>query len=229
MWQSVGTSVTDSELLGIGFTSRRTRERLVRRLADAGITDERVLAAIAETPRHIFVDEALAHRAYEDTALPIGHGQTISQPYVVARMTQALLEHGVPESVLEIGTGCGYQAAILARLVPRVYSVERIRPLLDKARERLRRLRISNVQLKHADGAFGWPEKGPFSGMLAAAAPRSVPEGLLEQLAVEGRLIIPVGEGDVQDLLRIRRTTNGFEREILERVRFVPLLSGTLR
>lgn len=229
MWQSLGNRVTDSELLGIGFTSRRTRERLVRRLADAGISDERVLTAIAETPRHIFVDEALAHRAYEDTALPIGHGQTISQPYVVARMTEALLEHGVPESVLEIGTGCGYQAAILARLVPRVYSVERIRPLLDKARERLRRLRVTNVQLKHADGSFGWPDKGPFAGILAAAAPRSVPEGLLEQLAVDGCLIIPVGEGDVQDLLRIRRTTAGFERETLERVRFVPLLSGTQR
>lgn len=219
--------MTDSELLGIGFTSRRTRERLVRRLADAGINDERVLTAMAETPRHIFVDEALAHRAYEDVALPIGHGQTISQPYVVARMTEALLEHGVPDAVLEIGTGCGYQAAILARLVPRVYSVERIRPLLDKARERLRRLRLTNVQLKYADGNFGWPEKGPFAGILAAAAPRSVPEALLEQLAVNGRLIIPVGEGDVQDLLRIRRTAAGFEREILERVRFVPLLSGT--
>lgn len=225
----MGHPVTDSELLGIGFTSRRTRERLVRRLAEAGITDDRVLTAIAETPRHIFVDEALAHRAYEDTALPIGHGQTISQPYVVARMTEALLADGIPESVLEIGTGCGYQAAILARLVPRVYSVERIRPLLDKARERLRRLRVTNVQLGHADGSFGWPEKGPFAGILAAAAPRSVPEGLLEQLAVGGRLIIPVGEGDVQDLLRIRRTATGFEREILERVRFVPMLSGTQR
>lgn len=221
--------MTDSDLLGIGFTSRRTRERLVRRLAEAGIADERVLAAMAETPRHIFVDEALAHRAYEDTALPIGYGQTISQPYVVARMTEALLEHGIPDSVLEIGTGCGYQTAILASLVPRVYSVERIRPLLDKARERLRRLRVTNVQLKHADGIFGWPEKGPFAGILAAAAPRSVPPGLLEQLAVDGRLVIPVGEGDVQDLLRIRRTATGFERETLERVRFVPLLSGTLR
>jgi len=221
--------VTDSELLGIGFTSRRTRERLVRRLADAGISDQRVLAAIAETPRHIFVDEALAHRAYEDTALPIGHGQTISQPYVVARMTEALIADGIPDSVLEIGTGCGYQAAILARLVPRVYSVERIRPLLERARERLRRLKLTNVQLKHADGSFGWPEKGPFEGILAAAAPRSVPEGLLEQLAVDGRLVIPVGEGDVQDLVLIRRTTGGFERENLARVRFVPLVSGTLR
>lgn len=224
----MGNRVTDSELLGIGFTSRRTRERLVRRLADAGISDQRVLAAIAETPRHIFVDEALAHRAYEDTALPIGHGQTISQPYVVARMTEALIADGIPDSVLEIGTGCGYQAAILARLVPRVYSVERIRPLLERARERLRRLKLTNVQLKHADGSFGWPEKGPFSGILAAAAPRSVPEGLLEQLAVDGRLVIPVGEGDVQDLVLIRRTTGGFERESLARVRFVPLVSGTL-
>ncbi len=221
--------MTDSDLLGIGFTSRRTRERLVRRLADAGITDERVLMAMAETPRHIFVDEALAHRAYEDTALPIGQGQTISQPYVVARMTEALLAHGIPDSVLEIGTGCGYQAAILARLVPRVYSVERIKPLLDKARERLRRLGVNNVQLKHADGSFGWPDKGPFAGILAAAAPRSVPEGLLQQLAVDGRLVMPVGQGDVQDLLRIRRTASGFEREVLEQVRFVPLLSGMVR
>jgi len=223
--------VTDTELLGIGFTSRRTRDRLVRRLADAGIVDQRVLDAIAETPRHIFVDEALAHRAYEDTALPIGHGQTISQPYVVARMTQALIEHGIPERVLEIGTGCGYQTAILARLIPRVYSVERIAPLLERARERLRRLRVTNVQLKHADGTLGWPHKGPFGGILAAAAPRSVPEGLLEQLAEGGHLIIPVGSpagsGDTQELLRLRRSPTGYERERLEQVRFVPLLSGT--
>lgn len=229
MDRGVGTVVTDSELLGIGFTSRRTRDRLVRRLADAGISDQRVLDAIAETPRHIFVDEALAHRAYEDTALPIGHGQTISQPYVVARMTQALIEYGVPDSVLEIGTGCGYQTAILARLVPRVYSVERIAPLLDRARERLRRLRVGNVQLKHADGALGWPHKGPFDGILAAAAARSVPEALLEQLAEGGHLIIPVGAGETQELLRLRRHATGHERERLERVRFVPLLSGTTR
>ena len=224
-----GMVVTDSDLMGIGFTSRRTRDRLVRRLADAGITDARVLDAIAETPRHIFVDEALAHRAYEDTALPIGHGQTISQPYVVARMTAALLEGGVPDAVLEIGTGCGYQTAILARLVPRVYSVERIAPLLDRARERMRRLRINNVHLKHADGTLGWPEKGPFGGILAAAAPRSVPDALLDQLAPGGRLIIPVGEGEVQELLRFRRSADGFERERLEYVRFVPLLAGTVR
>lgn len=219
----------DSELMGIGFTSRRTRDRLVRRLADAGIRDERVLEAIAETPRHIFVDEALAHRAYEDTALPIGHGQTISQPYVVARMTEALLEHGIPESVLEIGTGCGYQTAVLARLVPRVYSVERIKPLLDRARDRLRRLRLGNVQLKHADGTLGWPEKGPFHGILAAAAPRTVPEALLEQLAEGGTLVMPVGDGGSQQLIRIQRTATGIEREVLESVRFVPLLGGTVR
>lgn len=219
----------DSELQGIGFTSRRTRERLVRRLAEAGISDARVLEAMAETPRHIFVDEALSHRAYEDTALPIGHGQTISQPYVVARMTEALLEHGVPDSVLEIGTGCGYQTAILARLVPRVYSVERIRPLLDKARERLRRLRLTNVLCRHADGTLGWPEKGPFDGILAAAAPRSLPPALLEQLADGGRLLIPVGEGEVQRLLRVRRRGENIEQTLLEQVRFVPLLSGTQR
>ncbi len=219
----------DSELMGIGFTSRRTRERLVGRLAAGGISDERVLQAIAGTPRHIFVDEALAHRAYEDTALPIGHQQTISQPYVVARMTQALIEFGVPENVLEIGTGCGYQTAILAQLVARVYSVERIRPLQERARERLRRLKLTNVQLKHADGGMGWPEKGPFAGILVTAAPRSIPAALLEQLADGGCMIIPVGDDGAQQLMRLRRTGSRIEQELLESVRFVPLVAGTDR
>ena len=219
----------DSELMGIGFTSRRTRERLVGRLAAGGISDERVLQAIAGTPRHIFVDEALAHRAYEDTALPIGHQQTISQPYVVARMTQALIEFGVPENVLEIGTGCGYQTAILAQLVARVYSVERIRPLQERARERLRRLKLTNVQLKHADGGMGWPEKGPFAGILVTAAPRSIPAELLEQLADGGCMIIPVGDDGAQQLMRLRRTGSRIEQELLESVRFVPLVAGTDR
>ncbi len=219
----------DSELMGIGFTSRRTRERLVGRLAAGGISDERVLQAIAGTPRHIFVDEALAHRAYEDTALPIGHQQTISQPYVVARMTQALIEFGVPENVLEIGTGCGYQTAILAQLVARVYSVERIRPLQERARERLRRLKLTNVQLKHADGGMGWPEKGPFAGILVTAAPRSIPAALLEQLADGGCMVIPVGDDGAQQLMRLRRTGSRIEQELLESVRFVPLVAGTDR
>lgn len=221
--------MNDQELLGIGFTSRRTRERLVRRLEESGIQDERVLQVMATTPRHIFVDEALAHRAYEDTSLPIGHQQTISQPYVVARMTEALLEHGIPERVLEIGTGCGYQSAVLGQLVPQVFSVERIRPLLEKARERLRRLRLSNVQVRHADGGMGWPEAGPFDGILVAAAPRTVPEALLQQLADGGCLVIPIGDGDVQSLVRIWRQGDRFAEEVLDQVRFVPLQSGLVR
>lgn len=219
----------DRELQGIGFTSQRTRERLVRRLAERGIDDERVLQAIASTPRHIFVDEALAQRAYEDTALPIGHQQTISQPYVVARMTAALIEHGIPERVLEIGTGCGYQTALLGQLVGQVYSVERIRPLLERARERLRRLRLNNVHLRHADGGMGWPEQGPFDGILAAAAPRVIPDALLAQLADGGCLVMPVGDGEVQTLVRVWRQGDAFHQEALEQVRFVPLQSGLVR
>jgi protein-L-isoaspartate(D-aspartate) O-methyltransferase len=221
--------VNDIRLSGIGFTSQRTRDRLVQRLRDGGIGDERVLEVIRRTPRHIFVDEALAHRAYEDTALPIGHQQTISQPRVVARMTEALLEDGPLASVLEIGTGCGYQTAVLAPLVGQVWSVERIRPLLERARTHMGTLRLRNVTLRHADGTVGWPEKGPFDGILAAAAPRTVPEALLEQLAVGGRLVLPVGDGAVQQLVRIRRTAAGLERELLETVRFVPMLGGTQR
>ncbi len=223
------------DVRGIGFTSQRTRDRLVQRLRDAGIRDERVLAVIAATPRHLFVDEALAHRAYEDTALPIGHGQTISQPYVVARMTEVLLGGAAPGSVLEIGTGCGYQTAVLSQLVGQVYTVERIRPLLDRARTRLRELRCRNVAFRHADGTFGWPEKGPYEGILVTAAPRGVPEELLDQLAVGGRMVLPVGrsdgqaEGDVQELRLVRRTEAGIEQELLEYVRFVPLLGGTVR
>lgn len=223
------------DVRGIGFTSQRTRDRLVQRLREAGIRDERVLAVIAATPRHLLVDEALSHRAYEDTALPIGHGQTISQPYVVARMTEVLLGGGTPGSVLEIGTGCGYQTAVLSQLVGQVYTIERIRPLLDRARTRLRELRCRNVAFRHADGALGWPEKGPFEGILVTAAPHGVPEALLAQLAVGGRMVVPVaraearGDGDVQELRLIRRTEEGLEQELLEYVRFVPLLGGTVR
>ncbi|HSG91254.1 MAG TPA: protein-L-isoaspartate(D-aspartate) O-methyltransferase [Pseudomonadales bacterium] len=221
--------MNDIDIRGIGFTSQRTRDRLVKRLEDDGIADARVLGVIAATPRHLFVEEALSHRAYEDTALPIGHAQTISQPYVVARMTEALLADGPLGNVLEIGTGCGYQTAVLAQLVGHVYSVERIRPLLDRARTRLRELKLRNVSLRHADGTMGWPEKGPFEGILVTAAPRGVPQELLDQLAVGGRLVLPVGDGEIQELRCIHRTPEGLRQELLGKVRFVPLLGGTVR
>ena len=214
-------------LEGIGMTSRRTRMRLVQRLRDAGIQSEPVLDAVAQVPRHIFLDEALAHRAYEDTSLPIGHNQTLSQPYIVARMTELLLAHG-PENVLELGTGSGYQTAVLAHLFPRIYSVERIRPLQDRARDRLRQLQMRNVLLKHADGGMGWPERGPFDGIIVTAAPVNVPQELLDQLADGGVLIAPVGE-EQQVLVEVVRRGQHFERRELEPVRFVPLLAGVIR
>ncbi|KXS51187.1 MAG: protein-L-isoaspartate(D-aspartate) O-methyltransferase [Marinobacter sp. T13-3] len=214
-------------LEGIGMTSRRTRMRLVQRLRDAGIQSEPVLDAIAQVPRHIFLDEALAHRAYEDTSLPIGHNQTLSQPYIVARMTELLLAHG-PENVLELGTGSGYQTAVLAHLFPHIYSVERIRPLQDRARDRLRQLQMRNVLLKHADGGMGWPERGPFDGIIVTAAPVDVPQELLDQLADGGVLIAPVGE-EQQVLVEVVRRGRHFERRELEPVRFVPLLAGVIR
>lgn len=212
---------------GIGMTSARTRERLVRRLADHGIRNPEILARIRDIPRHMFVDEALSSRAYEDTALPIGHGQTISQPWVVARMTEALLERGMPERVLEVGTGCGYQAAVLAGLVKEVYTVERINPLLVQTRRRMRALGLRNVKLKHADGSWGWPEFAPYDAIIVTAAPEHVPNALLEQLGPGGTLVIPVGPPGRQDLLRIVRTDDGFEQESLVPVSFVPLLGGT--
>jgi len=187
------------DLNGIGMTSQRTRERLIQRLVDQGIDNHQVLDVIRTTPRHLFLDEAMAHRAYEDVALPIGFQQTLSQPYIVARMTELLLEGGAPERVLEIGTGSGYQTAILAQLVDEVYSVERIKPLQQKARQRIRQLKLRNVQMNHADGGMGWAERGPFDGILAAAAPESIPQELLQQLAPGGRLVIPVG-GETQHL-----------------------------
>ncbi len=211
---------------GIGMTSQRTRERLVQRLREEGIRDERVLAAMREIPRHIFVDEALASRAYEDTALPIGFGQTISQPYIVARMTEAILAGGPINELLEIGTGSGYQTAVLARLVRRVYSVERIEGLLALARERLRELGLRSVRLKHSDGTIGLPEYAPFDAILVTAAPEVVPNALLEQLKPGGRMVLPAGGRDEQRLLRITRTPRGFTKEVLERVSFVPLLGG---
>lgn len=219
----------DLDLQGIGMTSRRTRERLIARLREKGITDPQVLDVMLATPRHLFLDEALAHRAYEDTSLPIGFNQTISQPYTVARMTEALLAAGPLHNVLEIGTGSGYQTAVLAQCVERLFSVERIRPLQEKARTRLQRLKLYNVMLRHSDGGMGWPEKGPFDGILVTAAPAEVPEELLQQLAPLGRLVIPVG-GDLQQLKRVTRQEDGsYVTEILEAVKFVPLLSGLVR
>ncbi len=219
----------DRDLQGIGMTSRRTRERLAQRLREQGIASEPVLNTLIDTPRHIFIDEALSHRAYEDTALPIGYNQTISQPYIVARMTELLLEAGPLDKVLEVGTGSGYQTAILAQLVDQVFSVERIRPLQEKARKRLQRLKLHNVMLRHTDGGMGWPDKAPFDGILVTAAPREVPRELLEQLAVGGRLVIPVGD-DHQALKRITRLSETeYDTEVLESVRFVPLLGGTVR
>ena len=215
---------------GIGMTSRRTRDRLIERLMDQGICNFHVINAIRETPRHIFLDEALAHRAYEDDALPIGYNQTLSQPYTVARMSELLLSRGPRSRVLEIGTGSGYQTAILAQLAGRVYSLERIEPLLVKARQRLRLLGHDNVFLRHADGAVGWEEAGPFDGILSAAAPEHIPPHLLEQLAPGGVLVTPVG-GDEQHLVLVYRNaeSGNFEREDIEPARFVPFLRGVMR
>lgn len=219
-----------NEIQGIGMTSQRTRDRLVNRLRDKGIKNIRVLEVMRTTPRHIFVDEAMAHRAYEDTALPIGHGQTISQPYIVARMTEILLENGVPDVVLEVGTGSGYQSAILSRLVPKVYTVERISALLQKARDAHRKLGLLNVFSKHSDGSWGWAPNAPYPAIMVTAAPESVPPSLLEQLAVGGRMVIPVGSSHgVQKLKVYTRTAEGIEESTQEYVHFVPLLDGAVR
>ncbi|MET0026802.1 MAG: protein-L-isoaspartate(D-aspartate) O-methyltransferase [Candidatus Thiodiazotropha sp.] len=213
---------------GIGMTSQRTRERLVQRLRNKGIRNAAVLEALCNTPRHIFVDEALASRAYEETALPIGHGQTISQPYTVARMTEALIENGVPETVLEIGTGSGYQCAILAQLVRRVHSVERIAALMEQARLRFRELGLRNIHLKHSDGGIGLPEYAPYDGILVTAAPSGLPQSLLEQLAVGGRLVLPLQKKHGQVMIRITRTEAGYQQEQLESANFVPLVGGMI-
>lgn len=213
---------------GIGMTSQRTRERLIQRLRDEGIQNQRVLEVIRNTPRHIFVDEALASRAYEDTALPIGQGQTISQPFIVARMTELLLQAGPLETVLEVGTGSGYQTAILSRLVKRVYSVERIKSLQLAARKRFQELHLRNIRLHHRDGGMGLPEYAPFDGILVTAAPEGIPRALVEQLKVGGRMVLPIGSRSEQVLVRVTRTTNGYDKELLEQVVFVPLLGGVL-
>ena len=219
-----------NELQGIGMTSQRTRDRLIERLREKGIRNERVLEVMRTTPRHIFVDEAMAHRAYEDDALPIGHGQTISQPYIVARMTEALLEEGTPEVVLEVGTGSGYQSAILSRLVPKVYTVERINALLNRARECHRALGLHNIFARHSDGSWGWPQKAPYPAIMVTAAPEEIPVSLLEQLAVGGRMLIPVGTVSGNQALKlIRREADEYTESTLDAVRFVPLLDGAVR
>jgi protein-L-isoaspartate(D-aspartate) O-methyltransferase len=220
--------VNSQDLDGIGMTSQRTRERLIERLAENGIGDFAVLDAMRAVPRHLFLDEAMAHRAYEDVALPIGYQQTLSQPYVVARMTELLLGGGSMGRVLEIGSGSGYQTAILARLVDEVYAVERIKPLLEASRKRLRLLRLRNVRFRHGDGYQGWPEEAPFDGILCAAAPPTIPDELLAQLAPGGRLVIPVGT-DSQWLQLVVREADGLRTENVEAVRFVPLRPGIAR
>ncbi len=208
------------------MTSKRTRDRLVQRLRDQGIRSEAVLNQIRNVPRHLFVDEALASRAYEDTALPIGLGQTISQPYVVARMTEALLDGFEGETVLEIGTGCGYQTAVLAPLVKKILTVERIPDLLRKTRQRLRDLDIYNVQFRPGDGWQGWPKYAPYDGIVVTAAADEIPEKLLQQLAEQGRLVIPVGPPGRQDLMMVTRKADRYEQQSLGLVSFVPLIKG---
>jgi protein-L-isoaspartate(D-aspartate) O-methyltransferase len=213
------------QVQGIGMTSQRTRARMVERLRKDGITDEAVLAALGSVPRHLFVEEALASRAYDDDALPIGFSQTISQPYVVALMIQALRAGRELGKVLEIGTGCGYQAAVLAQLATEVYSIERIAPLLAKARTNLRSLRLSNLRLKHADGNLGLPEAAPFDSIILSAAARQLPQALLQQLALGGRMILPFGSS-AQVLRLVERSRSGYSETTLDAVRFVPMLMG---
>ena len=210
---------------GVGMTSERTRMRMVEMVRREGVSNEKVLGVMAEIPRHLFVDEGIASRAYEDVALPIGHGQTISSPTIVALMTQLLLEKGPMGKVLEVGTGCGYQTAVLAKLVKEVYTLERLAPLMDKARRHLRDLRIYNVRFKHVDGHNGYAEGAPYDGILIAAAASHVPPALKSQLAVGGRMVIPVGIED-QWLYVVDRTETGFTEQKREAVRFVPLVPG---
>lgn len=216
---------------GVGMTSKRTRDRLVQRLLEQGVARRDVLDLIACTPRHLFLDEALSHRAYEDTSLPIGYGQTLSQPYIVARMTELLMNSASRlNKVLEVGTGSGYQTSILAQIAQKVWTVERIRPLQEKARQRLTQLKLYNIQYKHADGGFGWPQYGPFDAILSAAAPASIPAELLAQLGPDGVLVIPVGIGQ-QELVLVKREGDKqqFKKQVIEPVRFVPLLPGVTK
>ncbi len=213
---------------GIGMTSQRTRDRLVERLRYEGIKDNRVLDVISNTPRHLFMDEAISSRAYEDTALPIGHGQTISQPYIVARMTEALIADSLPGRVLEVGTGSGYQTAVLAQLIENVYTVERISPLLEQARKRLALLNLCNIEFLHGDGYAGWAEQGSYDAIIVTAAPLDIPSSLLEQLTDNGKLVIPTGPAGSQQLLQVVRDGDTFHKHLLDRVSFVPLKEGIL-
>lgn len=213
---------------GIGMTSTRTRTRMIERLRQEGIKDEVVLAVMGSIPRHIFVEEALASRAYEDTPLPIGYGQTISSPFIVARMAEILRGKGELNRVLEVGAGCGYQAAVLGRLAREVLAVERIGPLVVKAKQTLRELKINNVRVRHTDGLLGFPDLAPFDGIIVSAAASHVPEILKEQLAIRGRMVLPLGVGE-QYLVLIERDEKGYKETTLEGVRFVPLLPGTLQ
>jgi protein-L-isoaspartate(D-aspartate) O-methyltransferase len=210
---------------GIGMTSLRTRMRLINSLRDMGISDEKVLSAMMDTPRHLFVDEGIASHAYDNSSLPIGYGQTISQPYIVALMTQIMLNDRKPAKVLEIGTGSGYQTTVLSKLVGSVYSVERIEPLLKQAKRLHYRLRLRNIYHKLAKGStYGWPDVGPFDGILVTAAPQTIPEELYAQLAPGGRMLIPSGKENAQELYLIERTSNGYTETSIESVRFVPLI-----
>jgi protein-L-isoaspartate(D-aspartate) O-methyltransferase len=211
---------------GIGMTSRRTRNRMIDRLMEQGISNHSVLNIMRDIPRHLFMDEALSSRAYEDVALPIGHNQTISQPYIVARMTELLVDHGVTGSVLEIGTGCGYQTAVLAQIVDQVYSVERIPSLQDKARRLLMGLSIRNIKYLHSDGSWGWSDFAPYEGVLVAAAPTEIPKGLLQQMKKGGVMIIPVGPQGDQVLQKVIKTATGYDIEDIEPVSFVPFVQG---
>ena len=220
--------ITKQTVRGIGMTSLRTRQRLVKRLQEQGITNPAVLEVMERTPRHLFVDEALASRAYDDTALPIGYGQTISQPYIVARMTEVLLEGDAPAKVLEVGTGSGYQAYVLSQLVKELHTVERIAGLVVQARNRFRSLDARNIKVKHSDGSWGWPENAPYDAIIVTAAPRQMPPGLLEQLRVGGRLIAPVGTQGDQRLMLYSRSDAEIASVELDNVAFVPMLGGVV-
>ncbi|MCW8929536.1 MAG: protein-L-isoaspartate(D-aspartate) O-methyltransferase [Gammaproteobacteria bacterium] len=213
-------------ITGVGMTSQRTRDRLITILRENNIKNEEVLNVIASVPRHLFMDEALSSRAYDNISLPIGHGQTISQPYMVARMTELLLEGGNVKRVLEVGTGSGYQTAILSKLVFSVFTVERIKPLLDSAKEKFRQFKLNNVLTRYSDGEWGWPEKAPYDAIIVTAAPEKLPTSLLEQLVDGGKLIIPMGKKGDQELLLFQRVGDKFHKKVLEKVSFVPLLKG---
>lgn len=214
------------DLFGVGMTSQRTRDRLIDRLRDQGIADESLMQVMGSLPRHLFVDEALSHRAYEDKALPIGFGQTISQPFIVALMSSALFQGQRLGRVLEVGTGCGYQTAILSQFSDRVFTVERIKALQNRARDRLKELGLRNIQYRHSDGGMGWSELGPFDGIMVTASPREIPEELIQQLAPGGRMVIPIGNDDDQALQLVTLEAGEVKVEELERVKFVPMMSG---